>query len=135
MVFYSILADVVVVLHVAYIAFVVLGLVAILIGVLMRWQWVRNFWFRIVHLAMIGVVVVQALVGVLCPLTLLEQYLREKAGEVTYAGSFIGHWADELIFYDISAQAFTAIYCAFGAAVLATLLLAPPRWPRKKKAS
>jgi hypothetical protein len=135
MVFYSILADVVVVLHAAYIAFVVFGLIAILTGIVMRWRWVRNFWFRIVHLAAIGVVVVQALAGVLCPLTTLENYLRTRAGEATYVGSFIGHWAHEMIFYDIPARAFTSIYCAFGAAVLATLLLAPPRRPWKAAGS
>lgn len=131
MVIYSILADLVVVVHAAYVGFVVLAMVAILLGIAMRWRWVRNFWFRAIHLGMIAVVVVQALVGVICPLTSLENYLRTKAGEATYAGSFIGHWAHELIFYNIPASAFTSIYCAFGAAVLATLLLAPPRWPWK----
>ena len=33
-------------LHVVYVAFVVLGMAAILAGIALGWQWVRNFWFR-----------------------------------------------------------------------------------------
>ena len=36
-----------VLLHAVYVAFVVLGMAAILAGIALRWQWVRNFWFRI----------------------------------------------------------------------------------------
>ena len=133
MVLYSFLADVVVVFHVAYVAFVMIGLGCILLGIPLRWRWVRNFWFRIVHLGTIGIVVVQALAGILCPLTTLENFLRARAGEATYPGSFIGHWAHEILFFDVPAAAFTPIYCLFGGAVLATLFLAPPRWPWKRE--
>ena len=133
--FYSFLADVVVFAHALYIGFVIFALLAILIGFVLRWKWVRNFWFRMIHLAMIAVVVVQALVGVLCPLTTLEQSLRERAGEATYSGAFIGHWVHELIFFDAPPKVFTICYCVFGAAVLATFVLAPPRWPWSKHLS
>ena len=133
MVFYSFLADLVVTVHAAYVAFVVLGLAAILVGIALRWRWIRNFWFRAAHLAAIAVVVVQALAGVLCPLTILENHLRAKAGEATYPGSFIGHWAHELIFYELPPEAFTPFYCLFGAAVLVAFLFAPPRRPTKAR--
>ena len=44
-----ILADIVVVIHFAYVAFVVLGLVAVLMGYVFKWNWVRNRWFRLTH--------------------------------------------------------------------------------------
>ncbi len=135
MTLYKYLADVVVVVHAAYVGFVVFGLLAILLGVVLRWKWVRNFWFRAVHFVTILTVVVQALVDVLCPLTTLEKYLLTKAGEEVYQRSFIGHWVHELIFYDLPQSAFTVWYCLFGAAVLATLILAPPRWPWAKAKS
>ena len=47
---YRVLADVTVVIHLAYASFIVLGLVAILLGILRRWSWIRDFWFRLVHL-------------------------------------------------------------------------------------
>lgn len=129
MTFYQFMADVVVVVHAAYVGFVLFGLVAVLLGRVLRWSWVRNFWFRAAHLLTIGIVVVQALLGVLCPLTILENYLRAKGGESTYPGSFIGHWIHELLFFDMPAEDFTLIYCLFGAIVVATLVLSPPRWP------
>jgi hypothetical protein len=126
---YSTLADVVVAAHAAYVLFVILGLLAILAGVLFRWSWTRNFWFRLAHLAMIGVVVVESVLGIVCPLTTLEQSLREKAGLPAESGSFIGRWVHELLFFQAPEWVFTIVYCLFGAAVLATFWLAPPRWP------
>jgi hypothetical protein len=46
-----------------------------------------------------------------------------------YAGDFIGRWLDRLIYCDAPAWMFTIAYLAFGALVLATLLLIPPRMP------
>ena len=132
MTFYRFLADLVVVLHAIYITFVLVGMLVILLGVTRRWRWVRNFWVRSVHFLMILLVVVQALSGVICPLTLLENHLREEAGQAVYCGSFIGHWAHELIFYNGPPWVFTLCYCLFGAGVLATLLLAPPERPRRR---
>ena len=75
------LADLIVVFHASYVSFVVLGLLVILIGAVLRWKWVRNFWFRIAHLAAIGVVVVESLAGIPCPLTVWESQLRRTAGQ------------------------------------------------------
>jgi hypothetical protein len=124
---YSVCADAVVYAHVAYVCFVVLGLVAILIGFVLRWQWIRNIWFRVAHLVMIGIVVVEALFGITCPLTTLENNLRRSAGETARAESFVGRWVHDLLFYDAPASVFTVVYCLFGAVVLATFVIAPPR--------
>jgi hypothetical protein len=130
---YLYLADLVVVIHAAYVGVVVFGLLAILVGRLARWKWVRNFWFRAVHFLMILIVVAQALADKLCPLTTLENYLRVKGGGKAYYGSFIGHWFHEVVFCDIPQRALTPYYCLFGAVVLATFFLVPPRWPKLKR--
>ena len=131
---YRLLADVILVLHFAYVAFVVGGLAAILLGIGLRWQWVRNFWFRAVHLAMIGIVVLESLCGILCPLTDWEDRLRELGGAPNEPGtSFIGRWAHDLLFVDLPASALVPYYCLFGLAVALTWILAPPRWPWRKK--
>lgn len=127
---YDYLADTVVVIHASYIGFVILGLLAILLGVMLRWKWVRNFWFRMIHFVMIGVVVAQALLGIICPLTTLEKHLRLKGGGEVYSGSFVGHWVHELMFYQGPQWVFTVCYCLFGAVVLATLILSRPNRPR-----
>ncbi|MCC7336825.1 MAG: DUF2784 family protein [Pirellulaceae bacterium] len=51
---------------------------------------VRNSWFHLIHLCMIGVVVVEPLLSVTCPLTTLESYLRSKSGQTSHSGSFHG---------------------------------------------
>src|SRR5260221_10829470 len=106
---YRILADAIVIVHAAYVAFVVFGLVAILAGAALRWSkaggyfnWTRNFKFRIAHLAAIVLVCVESLVGVMCPLTTIEDWLQRQAGGAEYRGEFVGYWAHRLIFYDFA---------------------------------
>src|SRR4051812_3199320 len=97
---YRAVADAVVVFHFSYVAFVILGQLAILAGLVMGWRWIRNPTFRAVHLLAIGVVVLEAWFGVTCPLTTWEQQLREKAGDVSYTGDFIARCVHETLFYD-----------------------------------
>jgi hypothetical protein len=132
---YRLLADLIVAVHFAYVAFVIVALAVIVVGIALRWSWVRNFWFRAIHLLMIGVVVFEALGKIECPLTGWEYNLRELAGETPEAGTFIGRWAHRLLFYrDVPEWVFTICYCTFGLAVLCVWLLAPPHWPWKRRA-
>jgi hypothetical protein len=133
MLFYRILADFVVIFHFSYIAFVVFGMLAILVGLGRGWGWVRNPWFRVAHLVAIVIVAAQALSGVICPLTMLENALRLRAGQASYPGAFIGYWAHRLTFYEAPTWAFALCYTLFGLAVLGTFALAPPRWQRRKR--
>ena len=123
-----VLADVVVLVHTAYVAVVVFGLAAILVGGVRGWGWVRHRGFRLVHLAMIAVVVVQAWAGVTCPLTALENRLRRWGGQEPYPLDFIEYWTHRLIFYSFPPWVFVAAYTLFGLAVVASLALVPPRW-------
>jgi Protein of Unknown function (DUF2784) len=126
-----ILADLIVVLHATYFSFVVFGLLAILLGVVFRWNWVRNFWFRTLHLAAIGVVVAEVLAGIACPLTVWESELREMAGQTAYSGDFLAYWAHRLIFFRADPWFFTLLHPLFGLAVLVAFVLAPPRRSRR----
>lgn len=126
---YGVAADAVLVVHAAFIAFVVLGLVVILIGGALGWRWVRNRWFRLAHLACIGYVVIQAWLGIICPLTTWESQLRVWAGEDPYdPQGFIATWLRRLIFFNAEPWVFTLAYSLFGAAVVATLIFVPMRW-------
>jgi polyferredoxin len=123
---YQLLADAVLTIHVAIVAFVVGGLVLILAGNWSGWGWVNARWFRLVHLAAIAVVVAQAWLGVICPLTTLESWLRTRAGAMAYDESFIEHWLERALYYDAPAWVFTAAYSLFGLAVVATWWRFPP---------
>jgi Protein of Unknown function (DUF2784) len=130
---YHVEADLVAAVHAAYIAFVVFGLIVILLGVAMGWEWVRNVYFRAAHLAAILLVCVEALIGVPCPLTILEDRVRVLGADTPYPGSFVGYVLDRLIFYNFPQWLFTSIYLSFGALVLLTFLLAPPRIGRSRR--
>jgi hypothetical protein len=130
---YAFLADLVAAIHALYVGFVVLGLIASLLGGARGWGWVRNPYFRIFHLTAIGLVCAESLIGLACPLTTLENTSRQGAGQSGYGGDFIGAWLDRLIFYNFPPQAFTIVYLAFGAAVFSTLWMVPIRALRAPK--
>lgn len=125
--YYLYAADVILIGHVLFVAFIVLGLLAIFLGKSMHWPWVRNPWFRAAHLLGIGYVVVQSWFGIMCPLTVWEKALRAKAGAVVYSGDFIQHWLSKLLFFEAPLWVFAAVYTLFGAAVLASWFWVRPR--------
>ena len=62
---YLLAADAILLLHVLFVVFVVVGLLLVLAGKVLSWSWVRNPWFRLMHLAAIGVVVLHWLEQIL----------------------------------------------------------------------
>lgn len=124
--YYLFAADLLLAIHVGFVAFVIAGLFLILAGKLAGWRWVRSMKFRVIHLAAIGIVVLQAWLGRICPLTLWEMALRERAGDVTYAGSFVAHWLEEILYYEAPAWVFAVCYTIFGVAVLAAWIWIRP---------
>lgn len=124
---YRLAADLMLGLHVSIVAFIVGGLVLTLIGRYAAWQWIRNPWFRLTHVVAIAVVVVQSWLGQACPLTVWEMALRERAGDMAYAESFIAHWLGELLYVEAPWWVFVVAYTAFGALVLASWIWVRPR--------
>ena len=120
-------ADLLLIGHVLFVLFVVFGFALILAGQALRWSWVRNPWFRLAHVAAIGVVALQSWAGVVCPLTTWEMALRARAGEGTYAGTFISHWLEALLYYRAPAWVFTLCYTLFALAVIASWFWIRPR--------
>ena len=125
--FYILLADLILIIHALFVVFVVTGLIMILIGGVLRWSWVRNPWFRLLHLITIGFVVIQSWLGAICPLTIWENTLRHKAGEVGYQDTFISHWLESLLYYQFSQWVFVVAYTLFGSLVLASWFWVKPR--------
>lgn len=124
---YRAFADAVLIFHVGFVAFVVFGLLLILSGGVFGWGWVRNAWFRLAHLLAIGLVVIQAWLGIVCPLTVLERYLRKQAGDVTYEGGFIAHWLHKILFFQFEPWVFGLCYTLFGTAVMLSWVKVRPR--------
>lgn len=125
---WRVLADLVLTLHLAVVVFVVAGLALVVVGHLRGWRWVDAPGFRIAHLLAIAVVAVQAWLGAVCPLTILESWLRLRAQETPYEAGFIEHWFGRLLYHDAPAWAFTLAYSLFGLAVAAAWWYFPPRF-------
>ncbi len=91
---YSLLADLILILHFCFILFVIFG------GVLLiRWNWIWK-----IHLpAVIWGVLIQYLQWS-CPLTHLESYLRINSGESGYETGFIEYFVTALVYPEITPQ-------------------------------
>jgi len=118
----TLLADLTLGLHAAYVAFVVGGLALIWIGAWQGWRWVRHFWFRLVHLVAVALVAAEALVGLSCPLTVIEDWLRAQSGHDL---GFVARWVQSVLFWDFPNWVFTLVYLAFALVAL----LSWWRWP------
>jgi polyferredoxin len=122
-------ADLILVVHFAFVSFVVGGLAVTWIGAALRWRWVRNWWFRVAHLAAICFVASEALLGVMCPLTVWEDALRGRGGET----AFIARWVHGVMFYDLPEWVFTAAYVLFALVVALTWWLVRPQRRHAKR--
>lgn len=127
----ALLADLILIVHFAFVLFVVGGLPLIWIGAAIGWPWVRNVWFRALHLAAIVYVAGQSLSGIWCPLTIWEDALRGSRSDM----SFIARWIHRLLFYSFPEWVFTLAYTAFALLVAATFWGIPPDWPNRRKRS
>jgi hypothetical protein len=129
----ALLADAVLALHLAYVAFTVGGELAVLLGALLRWRWIRNRTFRLTHLAAVALVAAESLVGALCPLTVWEYRLREAAGDaIGERAGLVARIIRALIYHDFPDWFFVALYVFWTCAVLLTLVAIPPIAPRAR---
>ena len=86
--FYLILADLVVLIHLAFIVFAVLG------GLLIIW-WRKVLYLHLPAVIWAGWIEVS---GGICPLTPLENWLRGQSGQATYAVDFVGNYIVPLVY-------------------------------------
>src|SRR3990170_7574289 len=126
---YALAADVLVAAHVGYVGFVVLGQLAVVVGIARHWGWIRNPWFRVIHLFAISVVAAEAIFGLHCPWTTWERDLRALAGQTTSDISFVGRLIHQVLFVDVPLSVLNACHIGFALLVALTFVLAPPRWP------
>jgi hypothetical protein len=125
----AVIAETILVVHFAIIAFNVVGLFVIPIGAALRWRIVRIAWLRLLHLAILATVAGQAVAGRACFLTVWQ---NELTGNRTAPEPMIAHWIDGLIYWNLPIWVFAIIYCAVFAYVVALTVLVPfgPRWSK-----
>jgi len=154
-------ADLLVMVHFAFVLFVVIGQLYIWVGLVARWGAVRNFWFRIIHLLCIVVVAAEGLTGVVayhaadrgwldeetadylvdkseCPLTRWERDLREGGLRDVEDSIAPAKFANRILFHAVEEggnRYFQYGHIAFGVLVLLTFIVFPPRLPWRKPAT
>ena len=120
------LAHLVLAIHVAIIAFNIVGLVAILLGVRFGWSFVRQRMWRVLHVLSWGVVTLQAVAGRACFLT---DWQYELAGGEGNPDPLVARLVNAVIYWPLPLWVFTVLYGAIFAIVLALLWLVPPTGP------
>ncbi|MHB1950673.1 MAG: DUF2784 domain-containing protein [Acidiferrobacteraceae bacterium] len=120
-----IIANIVLIVHVAFIVFVVAVPPLVWWGAPRGWRWVRSRGLRNVHLWAIFYVVVESWLGVACPLTVWEADLR-GSGAPGAAVGFIPYWLHRLFFYRLPGWVFEVLYTLFAFAVVFTYWRYPP---------
>jgi hypothetical protein len=124
---FTTLANAVLALHLGIVLFVVGGLVLVFVGNWRKWRWVNGWAFRLLHLATILFVVAESWLGITCPLTTLENWLRAQAGAASIGPSFIEYWFQRILFYQAPSWVFVLAYTLFAALVVWAWVRFPPR--------
>jgi hypothetical protein len=109
------LGQAILVVHLAVIAFNVLGLIAIPLGAALRWRWVRIRWWRALHIASWAVVALQALLGRACFLTIWQDQLTGAGAQPP----LIERWVERVIYWPLPIWVFGALYIVLFGAVVA----------------
>ena len=128
---YSIAISTVYAIHLLYSLVIVIGFLLIVIGFFARWNWIRNFKFRLIHLLMIGIVAVESVFNAECPLTWLEYKLMSLDHMKHSSMPFIAGMVYKVLYYNLPVWLFNAVYIIFGLTVFIIWFAIPPVLPKK----
>ena len=103
------LADIILILHFLVVIFITVGFLLIPIGYNYEWSWIKNFKLRLFHFGLMFIVTFETLVGITCPLTSIENYLRG----INNSKSFISFWIEKIIYWDFPTSFFIFLYFVF----------------------
>lgn len=121
-------ADLIAVTHLGFVAFVVWTEALVLLGAALGWEWVRDPLLRCAHLGLVGYVGIQDVFGRVCPLTIWENRLRERAGQTRSTRSFIGKVVHNLLMCDLDERTLRRTRLTFALVVLVTFVAVFPRF-------
>ena len=131
--FYTLVADLIVAIHIAYVIYVVGGLMAILIGGWRGRKWIRNPWFRVTHLLAILIVVVEIFLKLNCPLTTWENQARAAAQQPVDGSAFMDRLLSFILVGTAPGWVIDCLYYLFAVAIVAAFFVLPPRWKTRRR--
>ena len=69
-------SEIVLLFHFCIFLFMILSFFLIPLGYYQKWEWVKNKYYRLIHLVLMGIIFIETILGFMCPLTILESFLR-----------------------------------------------------------
>ena len=118
------LADIILILHFLIVIFITVGFLLIPIGYFYDWSWTKNFKLRLFHFGLMFIVTFETLVGITCPLTSIENYLRG----INNSKSFVSFWIEKIIYWDFPTSFFIFLYFVFLGWTLLMWKIYPPKF-------
>ena len=118
------LADIILILHFLVVIFITVGFLLIPIGYYYYWSWIRNFKLRLFHFGLMFIVTFETLVGITCPLTSIENYLRG----INNSKSFVSFWIEKIIYWNFPTSFFIFLYFVLLGWTLLMWKIYPPKF-------
>ena len=102
----TLVAELLLLIHFGLAAFISAGFFIIPLGYKLNWNWIKKRNLRLLHLFLMGIITAETIVGLTCPLTVLENMFRD----VDYSMSFISFWVGQILYWDLPNQVFVLVY-------------------------
>jgi hypothetical protein len=120
------LAQAILAVHIAIAGFVVFGLVAIPLGARFGWPFVHIFWWRLLHVAAMGIIALQKLMGNSCFLSIWEFRLVEIASRIPHPTPLFQTIGEHVLYWNLPLWFFAALYSVLFVFVVALWFVVPP---------
>ena len=120
------IADLILGIHFCVVIFVVFGLLIMPIGYLFSLNWTRHRRMRSIHIVLMGLITLETLLGITCPLTYFENAMR--GGD--YNQSFVSYWIMSLVYWDLPTHYFISAYILCSLWTILFWKLHPPMYPK-----
>ena len=101
-----IFSEIVLFFHFCIFLFMILSFFLIPLGYYQKWEWVKNKYYRLIHLVLMGIIVIETILGFMCPLTILENFLRNDI-EINNKITQIIH---QIMYWDLQTYQFIILY-------------------------
>ena len=101
-----IFSEIVLLFHFCIFLFVILSFFLIPLGYSRKWEWVKNKYYRLIHLFLMGIIFIETILGFMCPLTILENFLRNDI-EINNKITQIIH---QIMYWDLPSYQFIILY-------------------------
>ena len=99
-------SEIVLLFHFCIFLFVILSFFLIPFGYYQKWEWVKNKYYRLIHLVLMGIIFIETILGFMCPLTILENFLRNDI-EINNKITQIIH---QVMYWNLTTYQFTILY-------------------------